>query len=52
MEEGRWKQKTEEERREKIEESKKYPVLAGDHASYSVTPDELWTHPAPISGPT
>jgi hypothetical protein len=48
MEEG--KQKTE--RGEKREESKKCPVWDGDHASHFVTPDELWTHPAPISGPT
>jgi hypothetical protein len=34
------------------EENKKCPVLGGDHASHSVTPDELWTLPAPINGPT
>ena len=47
MEEGRWKQQTEEERREKIEESKKSPVLADEYAPHSVIPDELWTHPVP-----
>ena len=47
MEDGRWKQKTEEERREKIEESKKCPVLADEYAPHSVTPDELWIHPVP-----
>jgi hypothetical protein len=34
-------------RGEKIEESKKCPVLADEYASHSVTPDEFSTHPVP-----
>ena len=45
MEDGRWKMEAKDRRGEKREESKKCPVLAGDQASHSVTPNELWAHP-------